>query len=407
LIPLRLKERINSGLGRPLFDLTFYLRFQPRGLLFENTPIQPLRYCPRMSPGRIRVALITPHLGYGGAESVLLELAGVLPADRFEVLLLATQSTDNGWSGRWRQSVAHVYDLARIVPPQKTVAAIYSIVTNWKCAAVLVQNSLAGYSAFPHIKRDLPHAKLMDLVHSVDENWDLISVTAGLARQIDVRVAVSGAVRSRLLACGTPENHVVTVRNGVDLERFRPALETTPHDRKQILFAGRLDPIKRPSILVDIAGELLSLRKGADFVFVVAGEGTEASSLQALVRRKGLQGVFELLGHVEDMPPLIAAADIVLLPSRSEGVPLIVLESLACATPVVASKVGAVAEVVDESCGVLIDPAGGEASVFAAAIDRLLNDPGICRKMGEAGRKKVAAEYDLHRAREAYAKLFA
>ena len=407
LIPLRLKERINSGLGRPLFDLTFYLRFQPRSLLFENTPIQPLRYCPRMSPGRIRVALITPHLGYGGAESVLLELAGVLPADRFEVLLLATQSTDNGWSGRWRQSVAHVYDLARIVPPQKTVAAIYSIVTNWKCAAVLVQSSLAGYSAFPHIKRDLPHAKLMDLVHSVDENWDLISVTAGLARQIDVRVAVSGAVRSRLLACGTPENHVVTVRNGVDLERFRPALETTPHDRKQILFAGRLDPIKRPSILVDIAGELLSLRKGADFVFVVAGEGTEASSLQALVRRKGLQGVFELLGHVEDMPPLIAAADIVLLPSRSEGVPLIVLESLACATPVVASKVGAVAEVVDESCGVLIDPAGGEASVFAAAIDRLLNDPGICRKMGEAGRKKVAAEYDLHRAREAYAKLFA
>jgi len=92
-----------------------------------------------------------------------------------------------------------------IVPPQKTVAAIYSIVTNWKCAAVLVQSSLAGYSAFPHIKRDLPHAKLMDLVHSVDENWDLISVTAGLARQIDVRVAVSGAVRSRLLACGHPK----------------------------------------------------------------------------------------------------------------------------------------------------------------------------------------------------------
>ena len=170
LIPLRLKERINRGLGRPLFDLTFYLRFQPRSLLLESTPIPPLRYCPRMSPGRIRVALITPHLGHGGAERVLLELAGVLSADRFEVLLLATQSTDNRWSGRWRQSVAHVYDLARVVPPRQTVAAVYSIITNWKCAAVLVQNSLAGYAALPHIGRDLPHARLMDVVHSVDEN---------------------------------------------------------------------------------------------------------------------------------------------------------------------------------------------------------------------------------------------
>ncbi len=407
LIPLRLKERINRRFGRPLFDLTFYLQFQPRSLLLENTPIQPLRYCPRMSPGRIRVALITPHLGHGGAERVLLELAGSLPADRFEVLLLATQSTDDRWSGRWRQSVAHLYDLARVIPPQKTVAAVYSIVTNWKCAAVLVQNSLAGYSALPHIRRDLPDAKLMDVVHSVDEDWDLISVTAGLAAQIDVRVAVSDVVRSRLLACGTPESRISLVRNGVDLERFHPSLETARHERKQILFAGRLDPIKRPSLLVDIAGELLSLRKKADFVFVVAGEGPEASALQARVRRKGLEGVFEFLGHVEDMPPLIAAADIVLLPSRSEGVPLIVLESLACATPVLASKVGALAEVVDSSCGVLIEPAGGEASTFAAAIDRLLNHPDLCRKMGEAGRKKVAAEYDLRRAREAYARLFA
>jgi glycosyltransferase involved in cell wall biosynthesis len=407
LIPLRLKERINRGLGLPLFELSFYLRFQPQNLLIENTPIQPLRYCPRLSPGRIRVALITPHLGHGGAESVLLELAGVLPADRFEVLLLATQSADNRWSGRWRQSVAHVYDLARVIPPQKTVAAVYSIVTNWKCAAVLVQNSLAGYTAFPHIGRDLPHAKLMDVVHSVDEAWDLISVTAGLARQIDVRVAVSDAVRSRLLACETPEKHIAMVRNGVDLERFRPTLETAPHDRRRILFAGRLDPIKRPSLLVDIAVELSCLRKKADFVFVVAGEGPEASSVRTLVRHKGVESVFEFLGHVEDMPPLIAGADIVLLPSRSEGVPLIVLESLACATPVVASKVGAVAEVVDSSCGVLIDPAGGEVSRFAAAIDRLLNHPDIRRKMGEAGRKKVAAEHDLRCARQAYASLFA
>jgi len=406
LVPLRFKERLNLALGRTIFDLSFYLRFQPKSLLIEDTLSPPLSYCPRISPGRARVALITPHLGSGGAESVLLELAGVLPADRFEVLLLATQSTDNRWSERWQKAVAHVYDLALIVPPQKTVAAVHSIVTNWRCSAVLVQNSLAGYAAFPHIKRDLPHTKLMDVVHSVDESWDLISVTAGLARRIDVRVAVSDAVRSRLLACGTPESNVSMVRSGVDLEQFRPALGSGTQQRNRVLFAGRLDPVKRPSLLVDIAQELLSLRNKRDFVFVVAGDGPQTPSLRTAVRRHGLEGVFEFLGHVEDMPPVIAAADILLLPSRSEGVPLIVLEALACGTPVVASNVGAIAEVVDSSCGVLIEPAGGEASTFAAAVDRLLNYPDLCRKMGEAGRMRVAAEYDLRRARQAYARLF-
>lgn len=407
LVPLRLKEYINRWSGRPVFDLSFYLRFQPRSLLIENTLSEPLRYYPRASPDRVRVAMITPHLGPGGAERVLLEMAGVLPADRFEVLLLATQSTNDRWRERWRQRVSQVYDLARVVPAGKTVAAVYTIVTNWNCAAVLVQNSLAGYAALPHIARELPDVRLMDVVHAVDENWDLISVTAALARQFDVRVAVSDVVRSRLLACGTPADRVALVRNGVDLERFRPRPDTAARERRRILFAGRLDPVKRPTLMIEIAGELLSRRKRADFVFVVAGDGPESARLRAGVRRKGLDAVFELLGHVEDVQPLMAAADIVLLPSRSEGVPLTVVESLACATPVVASNVGAVSEALDSSCGVLIEPNAREASAFAAAIDRLLNSPGLCRSMGENGRKKVAAEYDLRRAREAYRGLFA
>ena len=406
LLPLRFKERINLALGRPYFDLSFYLRFQPQSLLLENTLSQPLRYCPRITPGRARVALITPHLGPGGAERVLLEVAGALPADRYEILLLATQSTDNRWSGEWRQSAAHVYDLAALVPPEKTVAAVYSVITNWKCSAVLIQNSLAGYAALPHIRRDLPQARLMDIVHSVDEAWDLIAVTAELARQINARVAVSDAVRSRMIACGTPEGSISVVRSGVDLEQFRPAPGLKKGPRKRILFAGRLDPVKRPTLLAGIAGELAATRSAKDFVFTVAGDGPEAPALRAGVRRHGLEEFFEFLGHVDDMPSVMAAAEILLLTSRSEGVPLIVLEALACGTPVVASKVGAIAEVLDSSCGVLIDPGSGEASAFAAALDRLLSHANLCRQMGEAGRKKIASEYDLQRTRRAYAQLF-
>jgi hypothetical protein len=156
LIPLRFKERINKAIGRPVFDLSFYLQFQPGSLLTGNSVIEPLRYFPYSSDGRLRVALITPHLGPGGAENVLLDVAATLSLERFEVLLLATQSRDDRWSSRWRNHAEHVYDLAQLVPPERMSAAVSSIVSNWRCDAVLVQNSLYGYAALPDIKRHSP-----------------------------------------------------------------------------------------------------------------------------------------------------------------------------------------------------------------------------------------------------------
>ena len=222
LVPLRFKERINKATGRPVFDLSFYLQFQPGSLLAGNSVVEPLRYFPNSSDGRVRVALITPHLGPGGAENVLLDIAATLCRERFEVLLLATQSRDDRWSNRWRDHVEHVYDLAQLVPPERMSSAIFSIVSNWRCDAVLVQNSLYGYAALPHIKREFPGMKIMDLVHAFDDNWDQISVTAEVAPHIDVRLAVSSAVRDRLLATGIGPQRVLLTPNGVDVKRFHP-----------------------------------------------------------------------------------------------------------------------------------------------------------------------------------------
>jgi len=87
-------------------------------------------------------------------------------------------------------------------------------------------------------------------------------------------------------------------------------------------------------------------------------------------------------------------------------VPLVVLEALACSRPVVASNVGAIAEVLDSNCGVLVDVAPGEAVAFAQALDKLLNQPELRGQMGTAGRRKIEANYDLRQAREGYASLF-
>lgn len=407
LIPLRVKERINRAAGKPIFDLSFYLKFQPESVLTPEAVVAPLRSMPALVVGRRRIALVTPHLGPGGAESVLLEAAGAIDRENSQVLLLATQSQDSRWRARWVQAADYVYDLAAVVPPERMVAAVCSMAANWELEVLLIQNSLAAYSAIPHIRRELPRVCIMDLVHAVDDRWDFVSASAAVAADIDVRVVISDAGRRRLLEAGAPEKKIRLIRNGIDLERFGPAPLRGADGPKNILFAGRLDPIKRPLLLADIAAELANLRPQRDFRFLVAGDGAEREPLEARLRRAKLEPLFTLMGHVDDMPAVLAEADAVIVPSEAEGIPLIALEAFATARPVVCSKVGAAAEVVDCQTGVLVEPGRGEAVRFAGALHELLEDPERRREMGIAGRRKVEAEYDRDRMRQAYHDLFA
>jgi glycosyltransferase involved in cell wall biosynthesis/GT2 family glycosyltransferase len=404
LIPLRIKESINRAAGRSVFDLSFYLKFQPKSILALGQLVEPLCYMPRPADRR-RIALLTPHLGPGGAESVLLEAAGAIDRAACEIFLIATQSHDSRWEQRWRQRTDHVYDLARFVGSDRMIAAICSIVRNWQFHTIVIQNSLAAYSAIPHLRSLLPPLQIVDWIHAVDRAWDFVSASAPVASEIDLRIVISDAARRRVRAAGVAAEKIWLIRNGVDLERFRPA-PFPGAAVKNILFAGRLDPIKRPLLLADIAAELVRLRPARDFHFVVAGDGEQRSALEARIRTGGIEALFSLLGHVEEMPAVVAGCDLVVVPSQAEGIPLIVLEALASQRPVICSRTGAIDEVVDEHNGVLVEPGRREAAEFAKVIDALLSNAGRRREMGEAGRKKIEAEYNLERARQAYRQLF-
>jgi glycosyltransferase involved in cell wall biosynthesis len=105
------------------------------------------------------------------------------------------------------------------------------------------------------------------------------------------------------------------------------------------------------------------------------------------------------------MAPLYAESDALVLTSREEGVPLVILEAMASARPLVASKVGAIAEVLDPACGFLVETGKGEASRFATALQQLLKEPQLQEAMGAAGRRMAEAEFDLSAVRAAYRKL--
>jgi glycosyltransferase involved in cell wall biosynthesis len=238
----------------------------------------------------------------------------------------------------------------------------------------------------------------------VDEAWDQIGATADVASHIDVRVAMSEAVRDRLLRAGMPESKILLVRNGVDLDRFLPA-PVNSTATKAILFAARLDPVKRPLFVADIARELAKLRPQRDFRFIIAGDGPEEERFRRRVHKLALDSVFDFRGQVQDLASLLASCDVLIVPSRSEGVPLVILEALASARPVVASKVGSIPEVLDSSCGVLIEHVDQPAE-FAQAIHSLLDNPELREKLGTTGRRKVETNHDIRQTRQAFASLF-
>jgi glycosyltransferase involved in cell wall biosynthesis len=135
---------------------------------------------------------------------------------------------------------------------------------------------------------------------------------------------------------------------------------------------------------------------GLPIRFLLAGEpdaGNPASIPQAELEAWAVEGVVDLLGHVEDMPALLASVDIAVLPSYREGLPKSLIEAAACALPLITTDVpGCRDAVVDETNGLIV-PARN-ASALAAAIRRLHDNREWARTLGRAARDRAVAEFD-------------
>ena len=137
----------------------------------------------------------------------------------------------------------------------------------------------------------------------------------------------------------------------------------------------------------------------------IAGEGADRESLERISRRLGLADRVRFLGRRTDSPDLLAACDVFVLPSRREGLGVASLEAMAAARPVVASRVGGLAEaVVHERTGLLVPP--GDPRALGEALIRLLRDDALRERLGAAGPDRIAEGFAAEQMIEAYEKLY-
>ena len=133
--------------------------------------------------------------------------------------------------------------------------------------------------------------------------------------------------------------------------------------------------------------------KGLPVRALVVGEGPQRERIAGEIAGKDLAGAVRMTGYRQDIPEIVAASDVVVLPSdRFEGVPQVLLQALAMGRAVVASPIGGIPEVVHHETTGLLCPAG-DASAFAEAIARLLAEPELRERLGAAGRDLVLSRY--------------
>ncbi len=225
------------------------------------------------------------------------------------------------------------------------------------------------------------------------------------------RVTAIGADGERVLRekVGIPAGKLEIVRAAVDLGRFnvpraaaREALGLKPADRAAVIVA-RLFPEKNHRLLLAAFAEAAA--RVPDAKLLIVGDGVEQAAIEEVIAKLNLGGRVAMLGVRRDIPQILAGADVFVLSSDREGLPIAVLEAMAAGLPVIATSVGDLPLVVKDGQTGLLVPRR-DVGELAKALVRLLGDAEPCERMGRGGRELVSEAYSLDQLVKRHSELY-
>jgi glycosyltransferase involved in cell wall biosynthesis len=239
------------------------------------------------------------------------------------------------------------------------------------------------------------------------------AVHAALLRRADRIVAVAGTVRSEtVVTFRVPEDRVVTIPRGIDPDRIRPERDRgavraglgLAAGAPVVITVGALSPEKDPFAHLELCAALR--RSLPEVAYLFAGDGPVRGELEEAVRTRELEGSVRVLGLRSDVGDLLAASDVHVLASRTEGMPGCLIEAGMAGVPVVAFGLAGVPEVVEDGVtGFVVEP--GDHASLAERVLKLLEDEGLRREMGAAASRRCLATFDIAGIARRYAEVYA
>ena len=355
----------------------------------------------------MKIALIITELQLGGAQRIVIELAGRLAQSNWEVCVITNERglLLQDLQGIRGVEVITVATLRREITPFKDLLAlvrITSLLNNFKPDIVHTHTPKAGLIG--RVAARLLGIPCIHTVHGIGCDVSAMSLVEKVylacerlaAKLSTVQVMVSERLRKTCVEHGlAPDGKVRVISGGFDARHFaklptrsqaRAALGL-PVEGVVIGTVSCMKPGKRVGDFVEVCKQVRSVIP--NMTAVVAGDGELRQKIQRQIDHGGLEESTRLLGWRRDVPAIMAALDVFVLMSAHEGLGLVVLEAMAAGVPVVATRVDGCIEIIEGTrAGVLIER--GDIEGGAAAVVRLLNDRGRLEQMGRRARKGVA-----------------
>jgi glycosyltransferase involved in cell wall biosynthesis len=346
----------------------------------------------------LNVLQLIPTLDRSGAEKQMVLLARGLPRDRFRVEVAALTRL-GPLEAELRGAGVPVTTIGKrhkVDPPAfaRLVRFLkdrrFDVVQTWIFAA----NTYGRLAAF---RVGVPVVITAEMAVDLWKGPRQLAVDRWLARWTDRVVGNSRAVVDFYRRAGVADDRLALIYSGIGDEE-PPAVDPAevraslglPADAPLALFAGRLAAQKGLDDLINALDLLQHVRP--DLRTLIVGDGPLRGHLEDLAHAYRLDGAVRFLGHRDDVPRLLSASDLLVLPSLYEGLPNVVLEAMRARKPVVATAAPGTTEVVvDGQTGRLVPLRNPPA--LAEAIRSVIQDPDLARRLGEAGRARVEAEF--------------
>jgi glycosyltransferase involved in cell wall biosynthesis len=370
----------------------------------------------------LSILLLGSQMTVGGAQRVLLDQALWFNEHGYHVITAFFHDKSNLHS-KWQSLYSFpIYNLRAFAPDKNFIWNAFSLIGGlWRCWLLLKHNKInivetftpdsnllglpVAWLAGVPVRIATHHGKL-EKTYLWRQRFHTWLINRGIA---SVMVAVSGQALQAALETGIQNRRVITIPNGVALP------SATNRDKKEIrqalgisikknflISVGRLTTQKAHAVLVQAM--TIVVRQYPDVVLCIAGDGPLRRELEEQISSLNLNEYVKLLGERDDVADLLAAADIFVLPSRSEGLPIALLEAMAAGLAVIASRIGGIEEVISDGIGGLLVPVDDYVEL-AYTISRLVSDPPIRLNLGKSARQVVEKSYTLDQMCEEYLKM--
>lgn len=369
---------------------------------------------------RLLIAHVVFRFDVGGLENGVVNLINRLPADRFRHAVVALTEVTEFRRRVLRDDVQFV---SLHKPPGQGILlwpALYRLFRAMRPDIVHTRNLAPLEACVPAWFAGVPAR-----VHG-EHGWDVGDLDgSNRAHRLGRRlhrpfvthyIALSRHIEDYLQrAIGVPAARVTQIYNGVDTERFtavegRGPIEGSPFNDTRLWVAGtvgRLAPVKYQAALIRAMARAhrTSAAARVRMRLAIVGDGPESAELARVAQSEGVADAVWLPGARGDIAQVMAGFDVFALPSLAEGISNTLLEAMACARPVIASRVGGNAELVDDGVsGTLVSPA--DEGALDKALQRYFAEPDVARQHGWAARAAVEERFSLDRMVADYAALY-